>query len=746
MRKRPLMLIAGVFLTGLVYQRYSVKIIVVIVGWLIFREWYFGRYTKNFVKMAGRSLLLLAAFLLGIFHMQHEEEFRAVYMSKLIDGSRVTVWGELIKMETTEYGNRGILSDCYIKFDEGKLPCNDIMVYTSKDHFQIGQIHKITGKVNMFSGARNEGNFDAQVYYQSLKVDFALDEEASMYLGSGHSKWNSFLISVKEKISMVYTKAFSEKTAGFYQAMVLGDKINLDASLKDLFLLGGISHILAISGLHVSILGRGIYRIMRRIGVGFGVAGMCSSFLLVFYCLMVGSSTSTVRAVGMMLLFFMAQWMGRSYDMLNALGGMVLFLLWENPFLIENNGFWFSVTALLGIGFVGKRSLGITLTTLPVTALSYYEIPLYSPLVNFVVLPLLTPIFSLAVIGGILGCWLPIGVTKFLLQPCEWLLKLYEWICLMVEKLPWASIICGKPEIWQVLLYYILLFGGTYLLKRMKEEGVKKKFVSGAVLIACTMCIFWPKTKEFELSFLDVGQGDGIYISDGDGTTYFIDGGSFNVKNVGENRILPFLKSKQVVSIDYWFVSHGDSDHVSGLFEVLQNGYKVEHIVLFEQCLSDDSYDKIRRAAKEAGAEIVYMGVGDKVCTKDMEMVCVGPILEGDMTVSEDKNDSSLVLLLEYKGFRALFAGDISTEMENTLCQNGNIGDVDLIKANHHGSNYSNGELWLEITCPEYIVVSCGKDNIFGHPGSKAITRMKACRAEIFYTMENGQIRFPLIQ
>ena len=127
----------------------------------------------------------------------------------------------------------------------------------------------------MFSGARNEGNFDAQVYYLSLKVEFALDEEASMYLGSGHSKWNSFLISVKEKISMVYTKAFSEKTAGFYQAMVLGDKINLDASLKDLFLLGGISHILAISGLHVAILGRGIYRSMRRIGVGFGVAGMC---------------------------------------------------------------------------------------------------------------------------------------------------------------------------------------------------------------------------------------------------------------------------------------------------------------------------------------------------------------------------------------------------------------------------------------------------------------------------------------
>lgn len=791
MRKRPLMLIACVFLTGLVYQRYSLKLMVAVGGWLIFREWYYGRHTKNFIKIAGRSLLLLSAFLLGIFHMQQEEEFRAAYMSKLKDGSRVTVWGELIKMEPTEYGNRGILSDCYIKFGEDTLPCNDIMVYTSKDLFQTGQIHKITGKVNMLSKARNEGNFDSQGYYQSLKIDFAVDEETSTSVGIGRSAWNSFLFVFKEKISKVYTECLSEKAAGFYQAMVLGDKINLDESLKDLFLFGGISHILAISGLHVSILGRGIYRILRRGGIGFGIAGICSSFLLIFYCVMVGSSTSTLRAVGMMLLFFLAQWIGRSYDMLNALGGMVLFLLWGNPFLMENSGFWFSVTALLGIGFVGKTvsetmrihqeervqqkkvrkgidfsgfwmSLGITLASLPVTALSYYEIPLYSPLVNFVVLPMLTPIFCLAVIGGIFGCWLPLEVVTFLLQPCEWLLELYEWVCQTVAKLPWASVICGKPDVWQVVLYYILLFGGVYVLQRMqdkylakssnrsegeeKKEIISKKLVLGGILLACSLCILWPKSKEFEISFLDVGQGDGIYISAGDGTSYFIDGGSSSVNNVGKNRILPFLKSKGVKSVDYWFVSHADSDHVSGLYEVLASGYKIKYIVLSKRCLGDDLYDNLRFAARDSGTEIVYMDVGDKVCSEDSEFTCVGPLVENDAEMFEDRNNSSLVLLLERKDFRALFAGDISTEAENVLCESGGLCDVDLVKANHHGSNYSNGELWFEITCPEYIVVSCGKNNIYGHPGAKAIERMEACGAEIFCTMENGQIRFPLIQ
>ena len=103
-----------------------------------------------------------------------------------------------------------------------------------------------------------------------------------------------------------------------------------------------------------------------------------------------------------------------------------------------------------------------------------------------------------------------------------------------------------------------------------------------ATVCICGLCIFWPKAKDFEITFLDVGQGDGIYISAGDGTTYFIDGGSSNVNEVGRNRILPFLKAKGIQSIDYWFVSHMDKDHVSGLYEVLENGYTVENIVLSE--------------------------------------------------------------------------------------------------------------------------------------------------------------------
>lgn len=783
MRKRPLAYIACVFLTGLCYQKYQIRLLILVLAGVMLWEIWSGRKAKNFRKMAGRSMALLSAFLLGIFHMYHEEAYRDAYMSKVIDGSQVTVWGELIKTETTDYGVRGILTDCYVSLGEENMPCNDIMVYFGTDDYHIGRIHKITGQLNRFSNARNQGNFDSEIYYQSLKIDFSVKEESCEHFESTSQGIRRGLLQIRQRMAAVYKVCLQEKAAGFYQAMVLGDKTNLDEVLKHLFTLGGISHILAISGLHVSIIGRGFYRLLRQGGISFWVAGGLGSIVLILYSTMVGNSTSTVRAVGMLLLFFLSQGLGRSYDMLNALGAMVIFLLWENPFLIENTGFWFSVTALLGVGIVGAElshvesagvkkkwtsglwmSFGITLTTLPVTALSYYEIPLYAPVVNFVVLPLLTPVFVLAVTGGLLGCLLPIsGVLAILLKPCEWLLAFYEWICEMVANLPGAGVLCGKPEMWQVVLYYVTLFGGVHLLRCMKSDGGvqtsevikgsrrKRRVILAGTIVSCVLCIFFPKSHDFEITFLDVGQGDGIYISAGDGTKCFIDGGSSNVNGVGEYRILPFLKSKQIATIDYWFVSHCDMDHISGLLEIMENNYKVEHIVLYKRRSMEENYLLLLEKAKEVGIDVIFMKAGDKVQSTDMEITCIAPGVQNAGVKEEDVNENSLVLLVEYKPtdgrrFKALFAGDISTKVERELCERDLLTDIDLFKANHHGSNYSNGELWLKTITPEYIVISCSEKNIYGHPGDEAVERMINSGARIFYTMENGQVTFPLIQ
>lgn len=772
MRKRPLFLVACVFLTGLAYQRYHAGMLCIVLAGILGVEMFYGIKHKTKKLMAGRSILLLSAFLIGMFHMQQEENFRSAYMSKIIDDTSGVVFGEISTIEPTDYGVRMVLSDAYIRLGGEDIPCNKILVYASVSHFQVGEIHKFTGQLNMFEGARNEGNFDAHTYYQSQKIDFSIwcEESVCLYAEEVGKEgvvrfdvleyyFKNGLLYLRENLKKVFLNAMESKAAGFFTGMILGDKTNLDEGLKDLFTMAGISHILAISGLHVSIIGRGFYKVLRRRGIGFGVAGIVAGVLLLMYCYMVGNGMSAVRAVGMMLLYFFAQYLGHAYDMLNALGAMILVLLWENPFLIEYSGFWFSVMALVGVGYVGKvlseqvdskKSIwnnlvgslwmctGITLTTLPVVALCYYEVPLYSSFVNFIVLPILTPIFVLALIGGIIGIWLP-AVTSYILVPCVWVLGLYEWICEFVESLPWASIISGKPTTLVVVVYYLVLFGGVWII----EKCSRKMIASGVLCVICFLLIVYPKSKPFEITFLDVGQGDGIYISAGDGSTYFIDGGSTSEELVGEYRILPFLKSKGVKEIDYWFVSHADMDHISGLLEVLESGYEIEHLVVSRHAPEDENLIDLLEKAEVCGIEIIRMDAGEKIVSESVTFTCLYPW----DTSQQNKNNVSLVLELEISdGRKAFFAGDISTEIEQLLLGKGVIDDVWLYKASHHGSKYSNSSELLQKLQPEITAISCSENNYYGHPHAEAIERIEKVGSEVFYTMENGQVTFLLIK
>ena len=513
---------------------------------------------------------------------------------------------------------------------------------------------------------------------------------------------------------------------------------------------------LAISGLHVSMLGRNCYRALRKCGVGFTIAGIIATMLLLVYGFIVGGSMSAVRSIGMLMVFFLGQSLGKSYDMLNALGTMMLVLLWENPFLLEYSGFWFSVTALIGVGYVGKEipmSLAISLTTMPVVACCYYEIPCYSPLINAVTLPLLAPIFLLAVVGGVVGLWIPF-LARVLLIPCSWGLGFYIWICEMVEYLPFASIVCGVPKRWIVGIYYMVLFAGVYVLRKCKTDGTTKetfclsKWVTDyrklgimfGVSVICAGLIVYPKEKEMEIAFLDVGQGDAIYISTGDSVTYFIDGGSTSEKNVGEYCILPFLKSKGLGHIDYWFVSHADADHISGLLEILEDGYKIKHLVISKYTPKDAVLEELLVAAKKHNVAIIEMQEMDGIKTRQTKIQCFYPWEEG----IEDKNEASLVLQLElFDGqnlYKALFAGDISSEAERKLLEKGCLSEVNLYKVSHHGSKYSNTKELLNVLSPEYAIVSCASNNLYGHPHEETLQRLKENACQIMQTKDSGQI------
>jgi competence protein ComEC len=259
---------------------------------------------------------------------------------------------------------------------------------------------------------------------------------------------------------------------------------------------------------------------------------------------------------------------------------------------------------------------------------------------------------------------------------------------------------------------------------------------------------FWQQQREFEVDVLDVGQGDGIYLCSENGVSMFIDGGSSNVGSVGTYRILPFLKSKGISHITYWFVTHADSDHISGLKELIESGYQIDYLVVAKAALTDTSagsdMDALVGLAVSYQIKILTIQENDTFVFDGDTLTCLYPAAD---TQSEDKNDLSLVLLYENHNFSGIFTGDISSEAEQQLLNRAESlleSGIDFYKAAHHGSRYSNSEDFLNALAPRIAVVSCSSTNNYGHPSPEAVSHMEEAGAEVYYTMESGQIKITI--
>lgn len=480
------------------------------------------------------------------------------------------------------------------------------------------------------------------------------------------------------------------------------------------------------------------------------VAAVLSALLLVSYGMMTGMGTSTTRAVLMFLLSVSAAWAGRSYDSLSALSLAAVCLLWENPFLLWYAGFLFSFAAVLGVIGVGKvwekanekieqkgwkrtlrASLSIQLMTLPLVAFFYYEIPVYCVLINLLLLPFLGGVLLFGILGGIAGCFF-LPVAKILLLPCEMILEAYEKVCEIFLSFPNAVWIVGKPSFSKMVIYYLLLFVVVFVLKYCKKAYLMK-----IPMMALVLLFLGNGGSGFEISMLDVGQGDGIFLRTKDEIICFVDGGSTDVSKVGTYRILPFLKAKGVKKVDYWFVSHLDADHISGLTEVLESGYPVDCLVFAKWVVKDDAYQKLSQLARECGVKLLFLDQGEILHTKSAQFRCLFP---AKGTTTEDRNAASLVLWYEENGVSALLTGDISSVEEEQVKVNGKE-QLEIYKAAHHGSNYSNSKALLQRLQPEIALISCGEGNRYGHPGKDAVLHMKDAGCDILDTRKCGQIQ-----
>lgn len=700
--------------------------------------------------------------------------------------------GSVDKILKTQYGYNVYLKNALINNRE----CGNIIAYfQSEPDLKIGNKIYLKGEIQQFEVACNKGNFDSKKYYLSIGITTKIAVKEYYVSDDNYDFLRDKLCTLREYVVGMFSKLCDTNgkdkwlygnKAGIFSAILMGDKTELDQEIKDLYSLSGIAHILAISGLHISLIGMFLYSLLRK-RFSFATSSALTIAVVTLFAITSGMGIATIRAFVMFILKLIGEILGRKYDYITAISLSALILLADNPFIIINSGFQMSFCAMITITIIWPKvvylinikskiansivfSLCIGIFMNPVIAYNYFQLPTYSFMLNIIVVPLLGIVVISAIAGSGMG-FLSILMGKTALTPGCLILEVYTFLCENVLKIPGAVIVVGKPTIKIIVLYYMVivffLFCFTLVrknyekdcnIKEMIDENGKKVISSQIILkkqrkfdfkirlavigisILSGFFIYYTPSKGLDIQFMDVGQGDGIFIKADDGTTITIDGGSSDVKNVAKYRMIPCIKASGTGVIDYAVITHADKDHISGIEEILnmntENGLTIRNLVMPHVSYEDEAYDELLTAAKTKGIQVLYIKEGDTMKLGKVEIKCIHP--DGKY-ISDNRNDYSTVLSLKYENFSALFTGDIPAEIEKSI-----INKIDnnytILKVAHHGSKYSSDMEFLKKVMPAYSVISVGEDNSYGHPGTETINKLKSLNSKILRTDLSGEI------
>lgn len=654
---------------------------------------------------------------------------------------------------------------------------------------KTGSVVAVEGKVSYFDTARNPGEFDAQKYYQILGVGFRLYEAEVRAEDGDYSVYREGLYRVRRHFEGIFDRALAPKDASVMKAILLGNRSGLDAQSRQLFQKSGIAHILAISGLHITLLGMGLYRLLCRVYLPKPFCAAVSVGMMLAYGDMVGMSSSAYRAVFMFGVQLAAVLLRRTYDMLTALSLAAVLILSEQPLYLYHSGFQLSFGAVLGAGCLsevvrpvsqrGRRrlvdkmtlslwgSLSIFLVQFPIMLCTYYEFPVYSFLLNLVVIPALPFLMAaglLCLCAGSVPTVIGAALAGMTGVVCHGLLSLFECLCTVSLELPFAGWIIGRPQNWQiygfcatVLFLYAAHHYGKYISRctECEERGIDVRLpflVRLATVLAAVILISGAPVDGVSITFLDVGQGDCIWIGDTKGHNFLVDGGSVSESRVGTYTIIPYLKYKGVTKLDAVFLTHLDTDHISGVTEILGGGsdtgikdkmeIEVSRICIAEAVIEDAAYEELAALCEVRGIPVYRLKAGDRIEGNGLCFEVLHP--RGDYE-TDSRNAYSLVMKLETGDHvTALLTGDVESdgerEVSGILRGEHDFTGIDIYKAAHHGSRYSNTEELISLIRPQLAVISCGKDNSYGHPHAETLGRLGQTGSDIRITKDTGAV------
>lgn len=710
-----------------------------------------------------------------------------------------------------------------------------IVIYTSAgkeqknnpgntDHIYLDYINGdyicMSGTVSVPDSATNPGTFDQYIYLRNKGYYLCISNGT---IESGNHRPYSiegFLYGIKNRCTKIIDNSFDSESAGIVKAMLVADKSTLDKNIKKLYSENGIAHIMAISGVHVAIIGMTLYGFLRKLRIGRLISGTFSIAIIILYGIMTGMSSSTERAVIMLILSIAAEYFGRKTDAPTSMGFAMIIMVLGNPYVILDAGFQLSFAAITGVTVVApqlrkllrmfKRFIkeadekkkqkhkkimslrkmiiklidalvvGIAsfITTTPVIIYYYYQFPPYSILINLIVIPLVSLIVGGSILVVLTGLFFT-GAAVVMTYPVRLILFGYKYLCIFASGLPGASVLVGHISIGMVFVYYlsvVLIFAILRMIRigKTEREGPILYLMLAAVLFLTVVYEVYSYDKSLKIVYMDVGQGDGVLLRTSGHGGILIDGGSSSNKRVGEYVMVPVLKYYGVSEIEYAFVSHGDVDHVSGLEYLLneeQSGVHVVNLVLPEYG-DQDALQELKSEAIANNVNIIYMKPGDNITynhqhAETINIECLYPDEEAGQGVL-DTNNLSMILKTTITwdvreadienlnkssdsdaSLSLLFVGDAGIAAEKRLIElyeKNSLGEIsdsiacDILKVGHHGSRNSSGSDFLKRVSAMYGIISCGKDNRYGHPHAETLERLKMADTKYMTTKEHGAI------
>ena len=777
--KRPAILFLAAFIFGIIiaYEPVPLSFKLLLGAAIIFL------YIKLILddKLRIRVFLVIILFcILGFVRFKYEDRIFSNYadnISKIGKGTHVLT-GKVVSIGKSTNSNYYIVDNCYsdsYKLGKARLYLNDKILGDVK----IGNLIKSNASFMLIDEPMNEGEFNQKNYYRSSGISFIAFAKDVEVTNREYSILKQKVYEIKLIIKEQINKIFNKKDAGLFIGMLTGDRTGISKDQKKMFQENGIAHIIAISGLHLSILGLLLFAFLRKF-LSLNLSALIVSIFIFLYGIFIDASATSLRAITMLYIRFLSLAIGRTYDSKNTLYIIGFMFLLMHPYLLFNAGFQFSYIAIFSLNtevkIEIKRELKVPAVIIlniflfPVTIYHYFTYPLYSILLNLIVIPLMPFVLLFGILGLVLSfIYLNLGIAISYIVHLIFLL--YDKLCYFIDKLPYNLLWLGRPSLYETFYYYLAIFLIIYALNNLykisKNNNFKKNkkeidestnyellyrvlnFVRisvSMILLLFTILSIGIRTKsDLRMTFISIGQGDSILI-ESQNLIMTIDGGSNSNTSNGEYVLSPHLKSRSISHIDYAFITHADSDHTNGIKYLLENEYdmSIYNLLLPINAIGDSKFNNLKLAAMNRGTKITYMEEKDIIKIKDdLSINVLSPNRASLSDKKMDQNEMSLTFRLDYNNHSCLFTGDIGSRTMNRMLNDKyaieNM-DVDVLKVPHHGSKNSNVKEFFEIVSPKYAIVSYGKNNNYGHPNADTVNSILETGAKILKTGESGQI------